>query len=1065
MTADPAVAGEGTGPVPLGDGRAGAPLSAAQERTWFLERIAPGAAPPNVSVVLRLTGGLDAGALRRAVREAARRHEVLRTGFVTVDGRPARRVADVAEAFVVDARPAGDIGERVSQARGEPFDLAAPPLLRAVLLRVADREHVLVLVAHPIAADARSMRILADEVAAGYAGDAAGGRAAASAPRLQYADFAAWQRGRTFAGELSYWRDRLAGAPAGPALPPSGRTGIGPDGGAPDRRPSRARERVRIPPDAASGLAALAAAHDASPFEALLAAFAVLLARFGGRDDIVVGTTVTGRGNGDLEPLVGPFDDVLPLRIDLADGPAFPDALARVRETVRAARANAGPPSARIVEELRPRRYIDACPLAAVTFDLDGAPAAGTMSAGVRFSPAEPPRADPRLPLAVRVEPAGGGRLDVTAVFHDDRFAPESVASLLGAFPVLLRGVAEHPDTPVHDVPLITLAHRRVLPEPARPPRRRTHPLITDLLEESTDRDRERPALVQGTRHRSYGDLSARAHELADALRSAGHAPGDVVAVATRYKCPDLYAALWAVWLAHGVLLLVDTALPPARRRAMVAGAGARTVLALDRESAAGAMAAPVETVLLSADGADVTAVRGGGRPGRPAGGRPGPDDPAYVCFTSGSTGTPKALLGRHNGLSHFISWQGREFGVGVGDRCAPLISLSADALLRDVLTPLTSGACLCLPSGAEALGGDAVLLLPWMRDAGITMAHTIPSLAAASLASLASPTSWPDAGPLDRLRLLFFAGEPLSGRLADRFRTLAPGAEVVNLYGASECTMVQTFHRVPPRPGAGRVPAGSGIPGAEIVLVTRGGTPCAPGEIGEAIIRTPYAALGYLDRRATGGYAPNPFRDDPSDVVFRTGDRGRYRSDGTVEILGRAAGRAGPGAGTDPEEVNAVLGTHPGVAASTVAGHPDLGGVAYVVLHPGRSASPFELRRFLLRACPPEDVPAAFVAIDRIPVTTIGKLDRRALPSPSGAPAGTALASPAEERVARVWSDLLGVRITRPDADFFDLGGGPALALRAGERMREILGRDVDLADIFRARGLREYAQAAETA
>ncbi|MFC4908107.1 non-ribosomal peptide synthetase [Actinomadura gamaensis] len=962
--------------VPQRGNHAGAPLSYAQERAWLFELAHPGTALQNISLALRLTGDIDPATLRHSIRKILRRHEVLRTGFFTENGGPVQRVAaNVTESLVAERLSNNGLtaGQRDAAMRQwtrkvtcEPFDIEEPPLLRVGLLQVDEGEHVLVLVTHRLVADSQSMRVLMAELIAGDEAE--------PPDRLpfHYADFAAWQRSRTFPTELAHWRSRLADAPVGLPVPRNLPLPVVLDDV--PRHPKQNREHLHVRTRLVTALKELAAQQGTSLSVVLHTAFAVLLARYSGQDDIVIATTAADRRREELERLIGAFSDVKPLRTNLAGEPTFRQALDRVQKAIHIAHAHQDVPFDRLVQELWPQQHSVGSPAVQVGFELvdlklvdlklvDRA-CAGTARSTVLACP--PP--DARFTLALQATLTDSG-LNLEVGYHEDVFRPDFIATMLDGFHALLRNVVDDPDSPVHDVPLTEPAHLRALPDPTLPPRRHVLPPIAELLEASAAHHRDLPVLVQGEHRWSYGRLSEHAHELADVLRANGHVPGEVVAVATRSKSFDLYAAIWAVWLARGILLLVDTTLPQARRTEMITRADARTALALDQESAAAMTDSPAATVL-NCSGTEVTVIRRGGRPSRHLGSRPGADDPAYVFFTSGSTGSPKALLGRHNGLSHFVTWQSRNFGIGGHDRCAPLLSLSADAVLRDVFTPLVSGACLHLPVDPAMRGGDASLPLPWLHDEAITMLHTVPSLASAAM------VVWPNARPLEHLRLLFIAGEPLSGRLVERLRALAPNADVVNLYGTSECTMVQTHHRVPPsfdaRDGA-NVPAGTGVPDVDVLVVTRGGTLCAPGEVGEVLIRSPHATLGYLDHEGPAGFVPNPFRDDPADRVFRTGDLGRYQPDGTVEILGRSSERT---SGTRPDEVNALLEAHPAVAASTVLVTETP--VACVVLKEGRTASPDELRRFLRRSCPPEAVPTAFVYVDQIPVTTIGKLDRR---------------------------------------------------------------------------------------
>ncbi|MYW05637.1 AMP-binding protein [Streptomyces sp. SID3343] len=981
------------------------PLSFAQERTWSVGRRPTEAATQHVVAVRKLPGPPDEAALRRGLTRVVHRHDVLRTVFQEVAGRAVQRVLprvacellvdDVAATGLTAGQVDAEIRARAQHAAREPFDPAHAPLARMVLLRVSGprpdggtaREggHVLVLVAHRLVADERTVRLLLAEL---LAQQALRDRPPAGDDPLpvSFVDFAAWQRRgidarRRTSRDLAYWRRQLAGAPTGLLVPPDLPLDPHPRT---DRGPRNATRCLHLPQTLVSRLDHLADRQGVRLSTVLLAAFTVLISRYSGYHDIVVGATIHDPPRPRLDRVVAGFADTVPLRIDLHDGPTFARTLARVHEALAGAREHRNAPLHALAPRAGESRGQQS--LAAAAFGLDDA------AAPDRDRPGEPatvlPVASPHphTPLYLYGARDRSG-LTLHLHHHADLFSPAFVTALLASLRALLDRATENPVDTVHDISLLPPGQPGTHPA-ARPPRRPSPLRISDLMEDSALTHRDAPMLVQGTRIRSYSDLSQRAHTLADALRDAGHRPGDVVAVATRHKGFDLYAALWAVWLAQGTLLLLDTALPPARRTLMLTQAGVRTVLALDPESAAAALPTPVHTVVKTIGDAGTKVLRGGTRASQGAHHRAGArthgeaEIPAYVFFTSGTTGAPKAIVGRHGGLAHFVRWQSRQFGIGPPDRCAPLLSLNADASLRDAFTPLIAGACLYLPTDAEALGTDASLPLEWMRESAITMAHTVPSLAAASLASCACRD------PLEELRLLFLAGEPLTGRLVSRLRSAAPRAEVVNLYGASECTMVQTWFRAPAVSRVGRVPAGWSIPGAQLLVVTKHtGTPCAPGEVGEVLIRSPHAAFGYLAGTGPDSFQPNPLRSDPTDRVFHTGDQGRLRPDGSLEILGRATHRTRHPIGRGPDEINEMLAGHPAVADSAVVETDGPAYTAYVACHPGRSATSAQLRDHLRRTCPPEAVPTDFTFLPHIPTTTIGKLDRRRLP-PTGHPA-----------------------------------------------------------------------------
>lgn len=521
---------------------------------------------------------------------------------------------------------------------------------------------------------------------------------------------------------------------------------------------------------------------------------------------------------------------------------------------------------------------------------------------------------------------------------------------------------------------------RGVLPNPTRPLAARVHPPITELVAEAIAARPAATLLEQGERHWSYAEFATRGEEFAEALYDAGHPAGAVLAIVTPHRGFDLYAALYAAWLAGAVPMIVDAGLPAERQQLMLEHARASTVIALDTD----AEHLPQGATQLAGIGVEHDYAPRLARPVRSADRAfierrvLRPDDPAYIFFTSGSTGTPKGFVGRHNGLSHMLLWQRDRFCVGEHDRCAQVISMRADALLRDIFTPIISGSCLCLPSDPRVLGPDPSLPLAWMRDAAVTLAHSVPTLALTWLAGSG------EVGQLDALRLLFFSGEALSSHLAGRLHALAPNVELVNLYGVSECTMFQTYQRLP-RLQSGIQPVGVGIDGAQALVLSPTGHLCEVEQPGELYLRTPYATLGYLSNEHNQAFVANPFLARPNERLFRTGDEGRYLATGSLAVHGRLKHR--PRAGFPAlaaEDISGVLDQHPAIRLSAVLVAEDPSGRArydaYVVPAADATTNADELRRFLRDHVSAEFAPICFYSVPRLPLTATGKLDRSQL-------------------------------------------------------------------------------------
>ncbi|HEX2189518.1 MAG TPA: amino acid adenylation domain-containing protein, partial [Longimicrobiaceae bacterium] len=549
---------------------------------------------------------------------------------------------------------------------------------------------------------------------------------------------------------------------------------------------------------------------------------------------------------------------------------------------------------------------------------------------------------------------------------------------------------------------------------------------------------------------------------LADGLRR-----GDVVAVHAR-RSASLAWALLGVLGAGGAFLVLDPAYPGIRLARQLRAARPRVLLRLPES---GPLAPEVEAWLADAGVAALSlparaeAERSGLLAGHPTGAppvEPGPDDLAYVAFTSGTTGEPKGIVGTHGPLAHFVAWQAAEFGLTADDRFAMLSGLAHDPLLRDVFTPLSLGATLCVPDPVELASPG--YLARWLAAEGVTAAHLTPAMA--SLLGSGAPTALP------ALRHVFWGGDRVHGADVARLRPLAPHARSTVFYGATETPQAVGFHRVSGEPAeAEALPVGRGIEGVQLLVLARGGGLAGIGEVGEVCVRTPHLARGYLhDEAATRDrFVPNPLAGDPADRVYRTGDLGRFRPDGTVQVLGRADAQVKVrGFRVEPGEVEAALREHPSVREAAVvlrdmAAGPAL--VAYVVPATADGASfppppcgegPGEgvLRDWLRDRLPDYMVPAAFVALDALPLTPNGKLDRRALPAPE---AGTGAEHVAprpgtEQALAEVWEEVLGVERVGAEDGFFALGGHSLLATRMVSRVREALGVELPLRALFEA-------------
>ncbi len=1035
-----------------------APASFAQRRLWFLDKLSPGSAAYNVPTAIRLHGAPDIGALDQAVREVVARHDVLRTAFSEHDGEPVQIVADPGGiGLTIDPGELGpaDLPHWLARESFRPFDLTAGPLLRCVLRRLGPAEHVLLVNAHHIVIDGWSVGILLDELRECYEAFTAGRAPDLEPLPMRYADFASWQRKQedsgALAGDLAYWREALAGAPPTLPLPTDGaRSGTAEASGA-------VLTRV-ISPRLAARVRDLGAAEGSTTFMTVLAAFQLLLGRLSGTSDVVVGAPIAGRSRPELEPLIGHFLNTLALRADLSGEPSFRELLGRARRSVMAAFAHQELPFERLVEVAQPERQRGDTPVFQVLINHSPAVPLPDRMGDLGMELIELAEAPPKFPLTLYVRPGGNdqGGLLLEALFQDQVFSRNRIAVMLGQLEQLLEQVTADPGRPVTGYSLVTAEAGAMLPDRTSPLERRPMPSVRDMIESWVSATPDAAAVRRGEATWSYRELWRRAETIRQCLAELG-VPARATVAVTGPRTPGLIAAMVAVLAGGGVLLTIDPLLPRLRQQVMLTEANAAHLILVDAD--------PGATPTVTTDGLGVTRVDPSS--GAPVDGRPqavpaavtGEDDPAYVFFTSGTTGVPKGVLGRHAGLAHFLAWQRDTFDVGPGDRCAHLTGLSFDVVLRDVLLPLVSGATLCIPAEGAQMPPERAL--SWLAEQQITCVHTVPALARAWLAGAGAPA---------QLRLSFFAGEPLTGELARAWRSVCGASTVINLYGPTETTLAVCAYMVPVDCTAGVQPIGAAIPGAQALITGPGGVPCGVGEVGEIVIRTPYRSLGYINGDERSPWTAKPAGSAPGDLLYRTGDLGRYRLDGSIDILGRTDRQVKiRGMRVDLDEIAAVAARHPTVEQAVVVSRPDDAGhpalAAYLVAPTRTPATAVQLRGYLSKRLPAAMVPAALVFVDEIPRTANGKTDWRALPPPEPDSAnGVEYAEPrdaAEREIAGIMATLLRRDRVGAHDNFFALGGHSLLATQLLSRLTSAFGVTLPLRTIFETPTVAEIAAA----
>ncbi|MET0396779.1 MAG: amino acid adenylation domain-containing protein, partial [Longimicrobiaceae bacterium] len=1064
--------------VPVPRGGAPLPLSFAQQRLWFLDRLQPGSAAYNLAAAMRVRGPLDAAALRRGLTEVVRRHEAVRTVFVTRGGEATQVILPAApvrlhlldlSALPEEPRRAEAL-RRVSEEGLRPFDLERGPLLRVLLARLADDEWALCFTLHHIVGDGWSIGVLAREVSALYAAFGRGGESRLPDLPVQYADYAVWQRewlaGETLDAQLRFWREMLDGAPPLLELPTD----------RPRRGPSSTAamgKRFEISPETTRALRGLGRREGATLFMTLLAGWQVLLGRYAATDDVVVGTPIANRTRAEVEGLIGFFVNTLVLRSDLAGDPSFRALLARVRETTLGAFAHQDLPFERLVEELAPERSLSHNPLFQVMFALQNAERGTLALGGLEMEPLGGADAAAKFDLGVTLFEAGErieGRIDYRA----DLFDASTIERMAEHFRLLLEAAVADPDRRISDLRLVSAAEERRLLEEWNPPR--TYPdekLVPRLLAEQAARTPDSPAVSGAGESLTYAELDARATRLADALRALGVGPETPVGVCLP-RTPGLLVAVLGIWKAGGAYVPLDPDYPADRIAYMLGDAGvpvlvarAEEVAALPRHAATvvgvgGELLAPDDSP--GAEGREALPQNWGRVAAlRPPGGGPpaSPDNLAYVIYTSGSTGRPKGVRVSHRALLHTLLAAQEAFGFGPGDVVPSLASFAFDIWLFESVLPLLGGGAVRVVAREEVL--ETARLVDGLADC--TSLHAVPALMRQVVEQVASTR-----GTFPGLRRAFVGGDAVPPELLDAMREVFPAAAVHVLYGPTEGAVVCAAHAARGG-GARRQWVGRPLGNAALHVLDGAGGLAPVGVPGELCIGGASVARDYLGGAALTAerFVPDPFSGGPGARLYRTGDRARWTAEGELEFLGRLDAQVKiRGFRVEPGEVERVLAEHPDVAGAVVAVREAAPGeamlAAYVVPAAGRGrpALADELRSHLRARLPEQMVPAAFVLLDTLPLSSNGKVDRRALPAPErggGAPAAGAPLTATDRARAAVGVVVVGVPRVGVGDNFFDLGGHSLLLVQVHSRLQERFPDRIALVDLFTHRTLGALA------
>ncbi len=1013
------------------------PLSFSQRRLWFLDQLDPGSAVYNIPYPLQIAGPLNVAALSQALEEIVRRHEALRTSFPSgpADGEPYQEIAPAGPVPlpVIDLGQAPDEAEaRIRSESLRPFNLGTGPLFRTALLRLNRKRYVLLLTMHHIVSDGWSMEILLRELAVLYGAFAAGRPSPLAELSVQYADFAVWQRrwlsGEALARQLDYWRRQLAGAPAGLDLPtdfprPALQTFNG------------ASCSAGLPSGLAADLRAFCRREGVTLFMLLLAVFDVLLARYAGQEDVLVGSPVANRNRLETEGLIGFFVNTLVFRTDLGAAPGFRALLRQVRENALAAYGHQDLPFETLVEELRPERDLSRSPFFQVLLAVQTDRREPLRLGGLEISPVERDAETAKLDLALGVIDAGHS-LETAVDYNTDLFDRATAIRLLGHLERLLAAAVADPEQGWRDLPLLTDVEREELLTGFTDTASVDTGSVADsavclhgLFEAQAERTPDRVALVAVDGRLTYRELNERADRLARRLRVLGIGPEKLAGVLMD-RTADLIVALLGVLKAGGAYAPLDPSYP--RSRVLLMLETARAEVLITRRRLAEDLPEGLATVFLDEPFEAVPVL-----PPVPV----LPDNLAYVIFTSGSTGVPKGVAIQHRSAAAMIRWAHGFYGPEEYAGMLASTSICFDMSVFEIFATLAAGGRILLAENALALpdleARDEVVLI-----------DTVPSAMAELLRSGRLPAS---------VRTVNLGGEALKASLVQEIYDRMPGVErVVNLYGPSEDTTF-TSYAVVPR-GAGHPLIGRPLTGEAAYVLDAAMRPVPIGVPGALYMGGEGVTRGYLHRPdlTAERFIPNPY-GPPGSRLYTVGDLVRYLPTGELDFLGRLDHQVKVrGYRIELGEIESALTRHPEIREAAVLAAPDpLAGnrlVAYVEAE--RDLAAGDLRAYLKQSLPDYMVPSAFVPLRAMPLTPNGKIDRRALAALPLQPElpveeGRAPRGHAEEVLVGIWSEVFG-RPVSVDDNFFDLGGHSLMATRVVSRARDAFGIEVPVRRLF---------------
>ncbi|MDB9349013.1 amino acid adenylation domain-containing protein [Nodularia spumigena] len=1035
------------------------PLSFAQQRLWFLEQLQLGNATYNLPTAVRLKGNLDVRVLERSLNEIIQRHEVLRTHFKTVNGNPVLHIQPsvTLPLAVIDLQTFNPL-EQDEEVRHlalkeaqTPFDLATDVLLRVKIIRLAKDENVVLFTMHHIISDGWSMEILIKELATLYNAFSTNQPSPLPELAIQYVDFAVWQRqwlqGEVLDTQLDYWRQQLGGILPVLQLPtdyPRGRV----------QTFRGAIESFSLSPQLSQDIIKIAKSAGVTPFVTLLTAYKILLHRYTGQTDILVGTPVANRHRREIEGLIGFFVNTLVLRTNLTDNPSFQDLLQQLKNTTWQAYDHQDIPFEKLVEVLQPERDLSFNPLFQVKFRLENAPTEKLELPGLTLTPLNRTEASAKLDLSLDMYETSTGFVGAFE-YNRDLFAPETISRMVGHFQTLLTAIVENPEKRTSELPLLTESERQKIlidwnqTQVEFP----SHLTFQDLFAAQVEKTPDAVAVIFDNQSLTYKELNQKSNQVAHYLQQKGVKPEIIVGLCVE-RTPLMIIALLGILKAGGAYLPLDPNYPPERLGYMLADS--QVPILLTEANLKFSTPQNYEIIYLDTDWeiiyqcsienpeSEVT-----------------PENLAYLIYTSGSTGKPKGVLIPHIGLTNLTKHKIEICDVHPGDCVLQFFSLSFDASIPEIIMALGSGAKLCLAKSESLLPGETLLQL--LQNNAVTHITITPS----ALSLLPS-------ADLPHLRMILVGGEAPSPELIAKW---SEGRRFINAYGPTEVTV-----------NASMVLCGNGHPllptirpsaNKQLYILDNYLQPVPIGVIGELYIGGLGLARGYLNRPdlTNQKFIPNPFSQlsvisyqlsvNSQPRLYKTGDLACYLPDGRIKLLGRIDNQVKiRGFRIEPQEVETVLCQHSGVRTGVVIVREDQPNqkrlVAYVVANEeakeqGREnlLSSQSLRSFMREKLPEYLVPSAFVLLENLPLTPNGKVDIHSLPAPEEIVSTSEFIAPRtqiEAQLANIYTQILNLEKVSIHDDFFELGGHSLIATQLISQALQVFQVELTVMDLFDA-------------